>query len=145
MEKITLVEQWKLVPIYLLFIATFSQAGLEKVLSGGVPDWFLKQFQNTFLNIFPGSLKIQYYALAALELSVVVLFVISGFSGEFLPGHGRGFLQLALLVALFTFFALGFGLRMSGDFQGAANLFLYFGVTFLIFAYVEQGAAISAH
>jgi hypothetical protein len=137
MDKAQFIDFFKLIPVYLLFIATFGQAGLEKVFSRGVPDWFLKQFSPTILNLFPGSLKIQYYLLAAMELTVVALFVISGFRMEFLGGEPREFLKLALLMALFTFFALGFGLRMSGDFQGAANLFLYFGVTFLIFAYVD--------
>jgi len=100
----------------------------------------LKQFSATFLNAFPGSLKIQYYALALLELCVVLLFLLSGFQLEFLAGAERSYLKCALILALFTFFALGFGLRMSGDFQGAANLFMYFGVTFLIFIYVEKFA-----
>ncbi len=132
MGKLHIFESIKLVPVYLLFVGTFLQAGMEKFFSGGVPEWFTKQFAGTFLNAFPGALKIQYYAIAALEILVVVFFLISGFRLEFLPGGSRDFLRAALVLALFTFFALGFGLRISGDYQGAANLFMYFGVTFLI-------------
>jgi hypothetical protein len=139
MEKIQFLDSVKLIPVYLLFIGTFLQASMEKFFSGGVPEWFQKQFSKTFLNAFPGSLAIQYYAIAILEISVVVLFVVSGFRMEFLSGANRDFLKAALILALFTFFALGFGLRMSGDYQGAANLFMYFGVSFIILAFVSVG------
>lgn len=141
MDKTQIIVNLKLIPVYLLFMATFLQASLEKFFSGGVPEWFHKQFANTFLNAFPGALALQYYAIAILEFSVVLLFLISGFHLEFLPGSSREFLQAALFLSLFTFFALGFGLRMSGDFQGAANLFMYFGITFLIFTMIGIGAA----
>lgn len=135
-----ILENLKLVPVYLLFIATFGSASSEKFLSGGVPSWFLGQFEKTKLNLFPGSLQFQYYAIAILEAAVVLAFVLSAGSLEFLAGHDKTLLKAALVIALFTFFALGFGLRMSGDYQGAANLFLYFGVTFMIFTYVERFA-----
>ena len=134
------IENIKMLPIYLLLVGTFGQASLEKFLSRGVPEWFRNQFQKTFLNIFPGSLTLQYYGIAVLEASIVVLFIISGVNGEFLAGHSKEFLKLALVVSLFTFFGLGFGLRVTGDYQGAANLFSYFGVTLLAFFYVEMNA-----
>lgn len=140
MEKIHLVDILKLIPVYLLFMGTFLQASLEKFMSGGVPEWFNKQFSGTILNAFPGALGIQYYGIAILEVSVVILFAISGIRMEFMPGASREFLRAALVIALFTFFALGFGLRMGGDYQGAANLFMYFGVTFLILGMVSAGA-----
>jgi hypothetical protein len=139
MEKIPSIDAVKLIPVYLLFIGTFLQASLEKFFSGGVPDWFRNQFSKTLLNAFPGALGIQYYAIAFLEFSVVILFLISGMRMEFLPGANRDFFKAALVLALFTFFALGFGLRMSGDYQGAANLFMYFGVTFIILAFISVG------
>jgi hypothetical protein len=138
MENITWIDNVKLLPIYLLFIGTFGQASLEKFRSGGMPDWFQKQFEGTILNPFPGSLTIQYYLLAVIELSVVLLFLWSGIQLEFVAGNAHTFLRYALVLALFTFFGLGFGLRISGDYQGAANLFAYFGVTLLALLYVEQ-------
>jgi hypothetical protein len=140
MKEMQFLEVVKLIPVYLLFVATFGQASLEKLFSGGVPEWFRSQFDKTFLNAFPGALTLQYYLIALLELSVVFLFIVSGYYLEFLPGVDRSFLKAALIMALFTFFALGFGLRMAGDFQGAANLFAYFGTTFLVFVYVEKFA-----
>jgi hypothetical protein len=140
MQNLTWIDSVKLLPIYLLFIGTFGQASLEKLRSGGMPDWFRKQFEGTILNPFPGSLSVQYYLLALLELCVVLCFLWSGVQLEFLAGHDRIFLKAALVLALFTFFALGLGLRLSNDFQGAANLFAYFGVTLLALLYVERFA-----
>ena len=77
-------------------------------------------------------------AIALLELAVVFLFMVSGFYLEFLPGMDRIFLRAALVLALFTFFILGFGLRISGDFQGAANLFAYFGTTLVALMFIER-------
>jgi len=40
-------------------------------------------------------------------------------------------LRLALTLPLFLFGILCFGLRISGDFQGSANMFIYFGASLL--------------
>ena len=138
METSNWLEYLKLLPIYCLFIGTFGQASSEKFLSGGVPDWFKNQFQPTFMSKLPGGLTAQYYLIACLEATIVLFFLLSLGSLEFLPFHDTTFLKTGLVLALFAFFALGFGLRITGDFQGAANLFAYFGVTFLIFVYVER-------
>ncbi len=140
MQSVTWLDSIKLIPIYLLFMGTFGQASLEKFLSQGVPEWFRKQFEPTLLNPFPGSLSVQYYALALLEFGVVACFFWSGIQLEFVAGNEKTFLKAALVMALFTFFALGMGLRLSNDFQGAANLFGYFGVTLLALLYVERFA-----
>lgn len=139
-QSVTWLDSVKLLPLYLLFMGTFGQASLEKLFSGGVPEWFQKQFGGTFLNPFPGSLTIQYYGLALLELCVVACFLWSGVQLEFIAGNERFFLKLALVLSLFTFFALGMGLRLTNDYQGAANLFAYFGVTLLALMYVEKFA-----
>lgn len=136
----TWLDSVKLLPLYLLFVGTFGQASLEKWMSGGVPDWFRNQFAKTILNPFPGSITVNYYLIAALELGVVALFLLSGVQLEFLAGHSREFLRMGLVLALFVFFALGFGLRISGDYQGAANLFGYFACTLLALLYVEKFA-----
>lgn len=140
MENTAWIDNVKLLPLYLLFLGTFGQASLEKLMSGGVPDWFKNQFAKTILNPFPGSITLNYYLIAALELGVVALFLWSGISLEFLAGREKVILKCALVLALFVFFALGFGLRIAGDYQGAANLFAYFGVTLLALMYVERFA-----
>lgn len=140
MQNSTWIDSVKLLPLYLLFIGTFGQASLEKLRSGGMPDWFRKQFEGTILNPFPGSLTMQYYLIAALELGVVLCFLLSGVQLEFLAGHERLFLKAALVLSLFVFFMLGMGLRLGGDYQGASNLFGYFGVTLLALLYVERFA-----
>lgn len=126
----------KFVPIYLLYIGTFSHACSEKWRSGGAPDWFKSQFEKTFFNFAPWAIKVEYYLIAILETLVTLLFILSALTLEFLPGNEMFFLKYALYLAQITFFSLGFGLRVGGDYQGAANLFSYFGVTFLIFAFL---------
>lgn len=138
MGELSWIEYVKLLPVYCLFIGTFGQASSEKFLSGGTPDWFKNQFQSTFVGRLPGGATVPYYLIACLEAAVVLLFLLSLGHMEFLPAHDVSFLKAALVLSLFAFFLLGFGLRISGDYQGAANLFAYFGVAFLIFIYVER-------
>src|SRR5262249_11872779 len=95
----TLIDYVKLLPVYLLFVGTFGSASSEKFLSGGVPGWFLSQFEKTKLNMFPGSLQVQYYLIALMEAAVVLVFLLSAGSLEFLPGHDKSLLKMALVLA----------------------------------------------
>ena len=133
----------KLIPLYLLYLTTFGLAALTKLsplLKGwtGAPEWFQKQFGETFLNAFPGALTLNFYFIALVETAVTVLFVLSLIRREFLPGQKKSYLLFGLLVAQLGFVMLGIGLRVSQDFHGAAELFFYFGVTLIASRYVED-------
>jgi len=135
------LKKLKFVPLYLLYLSTFGMAAVGKwrELPNGAPEWFQKQFAGTVLNLFPGALTANYYLIATLEslvtlafmVSLVMNFTTSLFGREFMPDQERSMLQLSLWGAQFVFVVLGFGLRLAGDFHGAAELFLYFGVTLL--------------
>jgi len=136
-----LFEKLKPIPIYMIYISTFGLAALGKLVPfhGQAPDWFQKQFADTFLNAFPGALTIQYYAIAALETLVTLGFIFSLLRGEFMlrPNQSKRVLLGTLLFAQAVFAMLGFGLRLIQDYRGAAELFAYFGVTLIVIGYVE--------
>jgi hypothetical protein len=102
------------------------------------PEWFLKQFGGTLLDVFPGSITLNYYLIATFEMFVTLGFLGSLIRREFLPGRAKPWLITSLFVAQFVFVALGFGLRLTQDFHGAFELFVYFGATLLIFLHVER-------
>jgi hypothetical protein len=137
----------KLIPLYLLYLTTFGAAAASKLIPltpFGAPDWFQKQFGETFLNAFPGALSLNFYLIAVMELTITLGFFVSLFRKEFLPGRKKCVLQAMLLLAQLNFVILGFGLRIVHDFQGAANLFFYFGFTFLVSRWLENGTVVSS-
>jgi hypothetical protein len=132
----------KVIPIYLLYLTTFGLASFEKFRAGAVPDWFIQQFSGTFLNFHPGALALQFYSIATLEASVVFLLLGSFFKREPFKAK-RPILKGALFLATLVFVILGFGLRLTHDFRGAAESFSYFGVSLVSLLFVDHDSEVS--
>lgn len=107
--------------IIFIYAILFGTAAYEKWKSLSTPEWFIKQFENTFVHRLPGGASLGYWLIATLEALLTLGFLISVFNFVFLP--------YALLGSLFLFGVLLFGLRITYDFQGSANMFTYFGTT----------------
>jgi hypothetical protein len=107
--------------IIFIYTILFGTAAFDKCKSFATPDWFVKQFENTFINKLPGKAAVGYWLIALFEVTLTLLFVVSAFNFTLLP--------YALLGSLFLFGSLLFGLRLVYDFQGSANIFVYFGTT----------------
>jgi hypothetical protein len=109
--------------IIFIFVLLFGTATVDKWKSLSTPDWFIKQFSNTVIAQFPGGAAFGYWLIASLEALLTAGFLFSIFNFAFLP--------YALVGSLFLFGILLFGLRIANDFQGSANMFIYFGTTLL--------------
>lgn len=109
--------------IIFIYVLLFGTATIEKWKSLSTPEWFSKQFENTFINRLPGKASVGYWLIASLEALLTLVFIISIFNFVLLP--------YALVGSLFLFGILLFGLRITYDFQGSANMFIYFGTTLL--------------
>lgn len=114
--------------IIFIYIVLFGTAAFDKWRSLTTPDWFIKQFDKTFISRLPGGAQFGYWLIATLEAVLAVCFIISIFNFMLLP--------FALLGSLFIFGILLFGLRLTYDFQGSANMFIYFGTTLLSLFFV---------
>ena len=114
------IRNYAIIFIYLVLLGT---AAFEKWKTLSTPEWFIKQFENTFVAKLPGGASVGYWCIAVLEAILVFAFLMAAFNFLFLP--------YALVGALFLFGILLFGLRITYDFQGSANMFTYFGVTLL--------------
>lgn len=121
----------RLLPLYLLLITTLGQAGLEKLIGGAVPEWFLKQFTGSLLDVFPGALAASFYLIALLELASALILILSLLKREHLPGRNKSLLNAGLLLSQLTFVSLAFGQRITHQFEGAFMLFAYATLTFL--------------
>jgi len=124
--------------IQLLIMATFGLASLSKWTGGGIPESFINQFGETWLNAWPGGLFLPFYTIVVTETAAFLLAAISLFRGEWLKSRETIWLTSSLVLSLFVFVILGYGLRLTGQFGGAANAFFYFGTTLLALWYVDR-------
>lgn len=128
MTSLQLIRNFAIIFIYAVL---FGTAAYDKWKTIAMPDWFSKQFENTILSRLPGGTSLGYWLIATLEGLLALMFIISVFNFGLLP--------FALLGSLFLFGILLFGLRITYDFQGSANMFVYFGTTLLSLFFVTMG------
>lgn len=137
----------KYLAIYFVLAQTFLLSSLDKWTSGGTPEYFIKQFEKTFLAKFPG-VPFAYYTLAVMEGLVFILVVISFFRLEWQPDRPhKNWLKMSIAFAALTFGVLGFGENVSSNYTGAFQLFAYFGAALVVWLVVsadESAAARSA-
>lgn len=107
--------------IIFIFVVLFGTAAADKLKTLKAPEWFVKQFENTIVAKMPGGAALGYWMVAFFETALTLTFIASIFNIELLP--------FALVGASFLFGLLCFGLRMVSDFQGSANMFIYFTAT----------------
>lgn len=123
--------------VYFLVGVLFFYSGKEKLFDGdgNAPDAIEKQFEGTFVATFPG-VDALWAILSVLEFAVFVLLVVSLVMGEFLPHRTKRVLTVGLALALLTFACLSFGQTSTGNNEGTASLYTYFGVTAVILVLV---------
>lgn len=114
----------KILAIQLLFGTTFFLSAVLKWQTG-VPDWFVQQFQATWLAHAPGGLTAVFYLLAVLETLGCIGCLTSIFRLEFLA-KSKTILQMTLVFSLFVFVVLAYGARLTGKFDVAAYNLMYF-------------------
>lgn len=137
MQPSSHVRRAGLLAINLLFLMVWGFAGLDKLLHGP-PSWFQTKFGPTFLGKFPG-VTVSFWLLAAAELAAFGLALVALFRGEFRPGKAPAVLGWAVAASLFVFVQLGFGLWLTNDFQGGAQMFNYFAGTVICLYFVLSG------
>lgn len=120
-----MMEFQSIVNFAIIFIYTvlMGTSAVDKWKSLSTPEWFSKQFEKTIINRLPGKASVGYWLIATAEALLTIAFIISALNFAILP--------FALLGSLFLFGILLFGLRITYDFQGSANMFVYFGTTLL--------------
>ena len=119
--------------VYFLVGVLFFYSGKGKLFDGdgNAPPAIEQQFEGTFIATFPGVDAI-WAILAVLELGIFLVLLASLIRGEFLPHRRKHLLLCGLALALFTFACLSFGQTTTGNNEGTASLFTYFGVTAII-------------
>src|SRR5579862_6872065 len=115
--------------VYVLVGVLFFYSGKSKIIDGhGAPQAIKTQFQNTFLNTFPG-IDAAWWILGILESIVFLLMVASIVTLEFLPHKRKSCLIVGLALAILTFSFLAMGQNAVGQHSSVAELYLYAGGT----------------
>jgi hypothetical protein len=130
----SLVRPGALLAINFLMLMVWGFTGLGK-LRNGMPSWFDGKFGKTFLATFPG-LTASFWLLALAETLAFALALVALARGEFLGRRPPTWLSVMLMWSLFVFVQLGFGQWLTGEFNGTAQLFAYFGATLVALHYV---------
>lgn len=132
------VAYWlTIVSVYFLVGVLFFYSGKEKLFDGDAkaPPGIERQFEGTFVATFPG-VDALWAILSVLEFAVFVILLVSIFRGEFLPDRRKTILQCGLALGLLTFACLSFGQTSTGNNEGTASLYTYFGVTAVVMVLV---------
>jgi hypothetical protein len=133
------VAYWAtLAGVYLMVGGLMFYSGKDKLFDsdGHAPQGIKEQFQNSFLSTFPGT-DAAWIILGILEFGVFVIMLASLARLEFLPHRDKSLLQVSLAVALVTFACLAFGQTATGQHEGSASLYQYFGATVVILILVS--------
>jgi len=127
-----------LVGVYVMVGGLMFYSGKGKLFDddGNAPQGIKEQFEGTFLDTFPGT-DAAWVILGILEFAVFVLLLGSLIRLEFLPHRDKGLLQVGLAVALLVFGIMAFGQTATGQHEGTASLYTYFGATAVILILVS--------
>ncbi len=128
----------KTIAIQMMLLSIFGVEASEKWFAGGTPQWFTKEFADTWLVGLPGGLDFSWYLIAFLETLIAASALISILRGEFLVRRDQIVLRAALLISLGFYLMLGFGGRISGNHDIAAHSFQYFTGTLLSLFMIER-------
>jgi len=124
--------------VYLMVGGLMFYSGKGKLFDsdGHAPEAIKKQFADSFLHVIPGT-DAAWVILGILEFGVFLLLLLSLLRGEFFPHREKSIMQVALAVSLITFACLAFGQTATGQNEGTASLYQYFGATAVILILVS--------
>lgn len=137
--SIETIAYWAIVAsIYMGFGFLWYYSFKEKLFDDGgtMPAGLAKGYAGTFVDSFPG-LNATWTILGIVEGIAFVGIVASILTGEFLPSRRKPILVASLGVSLVTFALLIFGQELTGEFEGVAQAFGYFGATVVTLLLVQ--------
>ena len=137
--SIETVAYWAIVAsIYMGFGFLWYYSFKEKLFDDGgtMPAGLAKGYAGTFVDSFPG-LNATWTILGVVEGIAFLGFIASILTGEFLPTRRKPILVASLGISLITFALLIFGQELTGEFEGVAQAFGYFGATVVTLLLVQ--------
>lgn len=125
-----------------LFALVMLHAGFSKFFGGSTPEWFLKQFDQTPLNIFDGALNIHFFIIAFSE-SLLGIFSIVGLFLNRKNILAKNIDSIVFLGSAILFISLCMGQRLTHKFDDAAFLFFYSVASLAMLSLIQKERQLS--
>ena len=115
--------------ILTIYLCLSAITGLQKVTGNLPPEWFVKKFEHTLINLFPGSLSLSYLIIVILELLAAFFFLMALVKREFKSESSVRFTDLGFHTCLLLFTVLFFGSFLAQDYENGFMDLGYFVMT----------------
>lgn len=128
-----------LASVYIAFGFLWYYGFKEKLFdeNGNMPAELAKIYKGTVIDSFPG-LDATWTILGILEGLAFLPVVASLVTGEFLPRRRKPILLSGLAFSMFVFAVMTFGQNLVGNYEGVASLFVYMGVTAIVYVLLRS-------
>jgi hypothetical protein len=118
--------------ILVLYFFLCTVTGIQKILGDLPPDWFMKKFEHTLIDLFPGSMTLCFIIILALELLAGLSFLMSLMKMEFKEDSLIKFANLGFNICLLLFTILFFGSFIAKDYENGFMDLGYFVITIFL-------------
>lgn len=121
----------KNLPFYLLILTTMGVSAIEKILRFEIPDWYIKQFSGSVIDVFPNALTVYWIIITLFQITAFLFTLLAIAKKEFRDELQKKWSQIAFFLTEISFIILGFGQRIIQNYDIAFWLFAYSVLTFL--------------
>ena len=115
--------------ILTVYLCLSAITGIQKITGNLPPEWFVKKFEQTVINLFPGSLFLSYLIIVILELLAAFFFIMALFKREFKSESPVRYTDLGFHTCLLLFTILFFGSFIAQDYENGFMDLGYFVMT----------------
>jgi hypothetical protein len=113
------------VGILLILILLSGISACHKIIGGVVPEWFIKKFSGSAIDIIPGGISFSFYIITMLE-TIIPLFLIMALIKKEFNGKSSTFSELGFKLSGLLFIILFFGSFLVESYDNGFNDFVYF-------------------
>jgi hypothetical protein len=125
-------RMYQRVLILSLYFFLSAITGIQKLTSDIPPEWFLKKFEHTLIDLFPGSTCLSFIIIVALEVLAGFSFLLALIKLEFKQGASSKYTTLGFNLTLLLFLVLFFGSFIAQDYENGFMDMAYFVMTIFL-------------
>jgi len=118
-----------------LYLSLSAITGIQKLTGDLPPEWFMKKFEHTLIDLFPGSMQLSFMIIVALEVLAGASFLLALIKQEFKEGAMIRFTNLGFNLCLLLFVALFLGSFIAQDYENGFMDMGYFVMTIILQRY----------
>lgn len=117
--------------ILIILILLSGIPAFHKISGGSVPEWFIKKFTGSAIDLIPGGINLSFYIITLLETIIPVVLIIAMIKREH-KGMSNTFSELGFILSGLLFIILFFGSFLVESYDNGFNDFIYFVAVLLL-------------